>query len=582
MNVALDRETDRGRFESERITLSTLRDGISGIYRDMGTFIVKTTEQMDTFSSMITPYVKYFYPAVDGVSADCFVSDVVKPSRQELDSAIDAAVNIMDGDEKMNESVAGAINEVLELGKSVDVILQLIDEIDVYRENMLIFSSKFGVAGASLARISGEVGSMAQLVNGIGAKFRDFMESLDGYRGEFNQIRRRIEVISENYLTRMKLNLSHVFGEMVLELGCVSETVNEMLAGSEEAERAMKVFVTNIQMEDIIRQKIEKIILLLDNAWDDNGGEMPMGREISVAAAHVAAGQIGEVRQHLSGQSEVLGEFCSRLTAILNGMLGRFLSGDAAAAENSQDRMDAIYRRIEDLKDEYVRHMEEIISSKKCLLGLCESFIIILNEFEGLFGGIAGTVRKFEAMNMITRIELARNPKFTRSLGGALTSIMSLPEQMKRIVDQSLAQYGTIRGNIVAAVEQYAENFKRQEEVLEGCIGSMKKVSVKLYESQKYYWDISQEVGRSSNKILGFIEGECRKGDLEAAVVSINAIQDEVSRHLAAVSGSAGPDLDDIRKRISEMPGNSRHSQLLATLAGELATDRTKEQFILF
>ena len=79
--------------------------------------------------------------------------------------------------------------------------------------------------------------------------------------------------------------------------------------------------------------------------------------------------------------------------------------------------------------------MEEIISGKKCLLGLCESFIVILNEFEGLFGGISDTVKRFEAMNMITRIELARNVQFTRSLGGALTSVMTLPEQMKRIVD---------------------------------------------------------------------------------------------------------------------------------------------------
>ena len=93
----------------------------------------------------------------------------------------------------------------------------------------------------------------------------------------------------------------------------------------------------------------------------------------------------------------------------------------------------------------------------------------------------------------------------------------------------------------MSAVEQYAANFNKQEEVLEGCIGSMKKVSVKLYESQKYYWDISQEIGRSSNKILGFIEGESRKSGMAAALESLSAIQKSVDRHIETGAAIPGP-----------------------------------------
>ncbi len=583
MNVTLNRKSDIKKFEGERIALSSLRDGISTIYRDMGSFIIKTTEHMEMFGSMITPYVKYFYPSGDSASGDCFITEVVAPSRRELDGAIDAAVNIMGGDEKMNERVSVAIEDVLALGGSVDVILELIDEIDVYAENMLIISSKYGTAGMSLARISSEVGAMARLVNGIGEKFRDFMGNLVEYRKEFNEIRKRIEVISENYLTRMKLSLSIVFGEMVRELGVVSGTVNEMLAGSAEAEQEMRVFVANIQMEDIIRQKIERVIMLLDDSWDDGGrGDSAFLNEVGAAAVHVAADHLSDLWQDLSGQSVVVEGFSGKITSILNDMIGRFYNGDEMAAGNKEDRMDLIYRKIEDLKDEYVRHMEEIISGKKCLLGLCESFIVILNEFEGLFRGISDTVKKLETMNLITRIELARNVQFTRSLSGALTSVMDLPVQMKRIVDSSLAQYGGIRNNIVSAVEQYAGNFNSQEEVLEGCIGSMKKVSVKLYESQKYYWDISQEIGRSSNKILGFIEGESRKSGMAAALESLDAIRKSVDGYLDVNGRDSRPDLETLWQRIRETPGIVTHKPLLEALAGELAGSKTKEQVIIF
>jgi len=136
--------------------------------------------------------------------------------------------------------------------------------------------------------------------------------------------------------------------------------------------------------------------------------------------------------------------------------------------------------------------------------------------------------------------------------------------------------------NIVSAVEQYAENFNRQEEVLEGCIGSMKKVSVKLYESQKYYWDISQEIGRSSNKILGFIEGESRKSGMAAALESLSSIRESVDRCIGENGCESRPDLEGLWQRIRETPDIDTNRPLMEALAGELAGNKSKEQVIVF
>ena len=147
-------------------SLEAIKGRVSHIYQEMGEFIVKTTGHMRAFREMITPYVNYFYPE-DAGSEDCFISDVVIPSRQELDDAINRSVRIMAEDEGMNDSVTGAIGEVLRLKESVDRILFLIDEIDIYSENMLIISTKYGQEGLSLARISNEMVAMAGMVNGM-------------------------------------------------------------------------------------------------------------------------------------------------------------------------------------------------------------------------------------------------------------------------------------------------------------------------------------------------------------------------------------------------------------------------------
>ncbi|MBN2079469.1 MAG: hypothetical protein JW838_10920 [Spirochaetes bacterium] len=511
------------------------------------------------------------------------MNDVVVPSRHDLDGAIDDAVRIMTGDEAMNERVSSAIEEVLDLAHSIDTVLAFIDEIDIYSENMLIISSKYGDEGMSLARISNEVGSLAAAVNEVGGEFRELLGNLGVYREEFNEIRGRIEVISENYLTSMKLNLSLVFEKMVRELGSVSRNVNEMLERSEEIERSMKAFIVNIQMEDVIRQQIDRVILLLEGGTSGNQMEDDESfHEIAPTAVFVAIESLDELESTLSGQYDEVETQCGLLSSILEGMQSRFHGGDFAEVEREQNRMDTTYRRIEELKDEFIRHMEEIITGKKNLLVLCESFIVILNEFEGLFKAIGDTVKRFEALNMITRIELARHTRLSRTLGGALTSVMSLPAKMKRIIDESMDLYGRIRGNIVDAVERYAGNFRSQEEVLEGCIASMKKVSVKLYESQKYYWDISQEIGRYSERILGFIEDKCAQSGMDEGRKSLRRITEGVRAHFALIHGDLKPDIEGVWRRIRERPGMVPDGSFFAALGSEIETGKSRERVIIF
>src|SRR3990172_3516807 len=101
------------RLPKEKQILETLQGTVSKIYADIGGFIVRSTDQMKAFRKMITPYVNYFFPLNHEASCDCFLTDVVAPSKNELDGAIDRAAAIMVGDEKMNENVSHAIEDVL-------------------------------------------------------------------------------------------------------------------------------------------------------------------------------------------------------------------------------------------------------------------------------------------------------------------------------------------------------------------------------------------------------------------------------------------------------------------------------------
>lgn len=571
------------KLSSQKQSLQALKGKVSKIYEDMGSFIVKSTDQMGDFRSMITPYVKYFYPADSGLSGDSFITDVVVPSRNELDSAINRAVSIMAGDEKMNEHVSCAIEDVLGLKKSVDAVLGLIDEIDIYSENMLIISTKYGEDGMALAHISNEMGTMARQVNGIGIKFRDYLEKLDVSREDFNSVRKRIDVISENYLTRMKLNLSIEFDKMVSQLDGVSEMVHGMFTSADELEGSMKALINNIQMEDIIRQKIDKILFYLDE-MENNAGrkELYSIEDFGPVILHVVLDRLADLADDVTNQYDEVNGCSTRLSELLKVIDARLNKNSEMEDDKQSNRMDVIYHRIENLKNEYVSHMEEIISNKKNLLGLSTSITDVLNEFGKLFNGISEMVQRFEALNMITRIELARHTKLSRTLGGALTSVMTLPEQMKRIVEQSMGMYEGIRKNMTYAVEQYSENFKLQEEVLADCIGSMKKVSVKLYESQKYYWDISQEIRRYCRKVLAFNDENCKNIGLFEAKESIRDIMADINAYYESEYGDYRLDVEAVSRRIQQTTGQVGEDSVLAELSRELRTEKTKDHVIIF
>ena len=568
------------RFLKEERLLEDLKGKISRIYAHMGGFIVRSTEQMHDFRKMITPYVNYFFTPDYDASANCFLGDVVAPSKNELNAAIDKAVAIMAGDEKMNDVVARAIEEVLGLKRSVDAILSLIDEIDIYAENMLIISTKYGEEGMALARISSEMGALAGQVNGIGMKFRDFLEQLDVSRADFNAVRGRIDVISENYLTRMKLNLTLDFDEMTTQLNSISKMVHGMFSGADDIEDSMKSMLNNIQMEDIIRQKIEKILFYLENEAAC-GDCHSTGEDYGPVMLHVVSERLADLMRDVSNQYDLVNGWCARLNELLNAVRSRLETGDELNDERL-NRMDLIYHRIEDMKNEYINYMEEIIANKESLLMLSSSIVEVLEGFDALFSGILSVVQRFEALNMVARIELARHARLSRTLGGALSSVITLPEKLKRIVAQSADLYRGIMENMIGSVTRYSENFKLQEEVLEECIGSMKRVSVKLYESRKYYWDISLENSRFCRKVLEFNDENRRNIGLFEAKETIRDIMAGINAYAESEYGDYAIDIALVQRQLQQRAGRTGEDPVMAALSREFDIEKTKDHVIIF
>ena len=392
----------------------------------------------------------------------------------------------------------------------------MIEAIETYSWNAMLVSTKAGVEGQALAKISEQVSNLSSLANRTAENCTSIIDSLNSRYDEFDGICHEIDIINENYLTQMSVKGGMMFREMTGELNNLSGSVNDILGCAGDVEGAISDLMNRLQMEDLVRQDIEKVMYLLE--------EMMAGREKSrlldalygfddgerVDGLLVAlmARKFSEINEHTRPLVEGTEHYCADMKEIINGFLGRFYgkqdTGNKGYYEGT--KFDEICSRLERMKDEFVGYIEEIITSKKNLYRISMEILATMGKFGFLFEEIGKISRRFEIINMLTKIELAKHTDLKRSIGGSLTDVSNLPAVMKKIVENALVRYREVMGSIERALGEYHGNYQDEEETLTQCIDAMRKISVKMFESQKYYRDISEKVGGTGMGLLTFME----------------------------------------------------------------------------
>ena len=495
--------------------LSRFKDNLSSLFEEMGAFMLSTSEQMESFLSIMEPYVQYFYTAELNPNRACFLNEVVNPCRIAMDSAIDRAVSTMEGDERINDAVSHAIARALEIQGNVDRILFVIEAIEIYAVNTTLVSIKAGSEGFPLTKISQEMGKLSERANGVSMNCRRLLDELDGAFNRFSKLRESIGILNENYLTRMKVQSNLVFNELTGDLGALSGDSNDIVGMAREIQGTIEHVMKWLQIEDIVRQDLEKVIYLIEGI--DNGGadgtllssiENPDDRErVTDLIALLTKKKIYAIAENINPLIDGTGECCDRIKNILNNLLGSVGRRDGIAEWSlGEERFNRIYRQLEEMKNEFIGFIEEIIDGKKNLYELSMEILGMVNGFDVSFADLSGIARRFETINILTRIELAKHDSLNRTLGVALTDVRNMPSKMKKLIENSALLYREVSGNIRISIDDYRRSYDYQEENLRSCIESMERVSVNLSESEQYFRGISDEIASVCSRMLEYVE----------------------------------------------------------------------------
>ena len=583
------------KYSETRDTVEEIKGNLGTIFGELSEFLKNTSDKIDQFTGMIRPYVNYFYPDEEHREENNFLNDVVFPSQRELNSAIDRAVNSMQGDARINNTMEEAIKETLTLKDSVDTILDVVESIEIYSANTMIISIKAGQEGHTLTKISEEMSQLSGLVADITEHFTGLSGKLKETYSRFHDERNRIELIHENYLTQMKLSINMVMKEMISELGSLTENVHALMSMADNVNSSMGEIISRLQLEDVVRQDLEKMVYITEEI--NNTGSLLWDHEdpgdIEELIAIVAFNKMNHITSSFDLLLTDIRQCFNSMNQVLDEVNQNFNYGDNTGQDNSESaesvRLDRIYEKMEKMKNDYIAYIQKIIDGKTYLLELSYQIQDIVMQFNDFFSQVAHIARRFEIINMLTRIELARHTHLQRAIGGALADVSQLPKQIKSIVEESQDLYSRVRTYMDNAIEEYSNGFSEQEKTLNGCVESMRKVSVKLYESQKYYMDISQQVQHNVKSIKSFLYTEETKlGGLEDARNEFVSLNNEVEGILAS-EVQHYDDISTFTSRISSLKdfyrnnieqGNYR-TMMIISLLNEFE-EKTEENVILF
>ncbi|MCX7680200.1 MAG: hypothetical protein N2316_13430 [Spirochaetes bacterium] len=531
--------------------LIDLKEEISSLFQEIASFLLETSREMDSFQKIITPYIEYFYAHGHKEGKhECFIDEVVKPSKEEMEQAISQAVSIMQNDSAINETVESSIKKALAIKPIVESLLGMIEAIETYSWNAMLISTKAGIEGRALATISAQVSTLSASANEIANKCTHILNNLNWYYHEFEEICQRIDIINENYLTRMSIKSGVIFKEMLDELEKMSVSVKDIMEYASSIHLVIGNLMEQIQREDIVRQDLEKAIGALEVLDSERQKEKPISilyeflnaDEVEKLIYALLKRKYNNVYFNLQSLVEGTEDCCVKIKRLIDSFLQRFYNkGEHQWGELYEGKkFDAICEKLENMKGEFVGYIEEIISNKRRLYELSNKIVDSISTFKALFDEMIKISRKFEIINMLTKIELAKHATLRKNIGGSLVHVSNLPSEMKRMVENAIDHHRIVMSAIEKALDEYSTNFLMEEKVLTRCNETMRKISVKLYESQKYYRDISEKIGSTGMSILAFLESrteECAHG---------REMVDAVYRNLAMVGEVCWCELDEL------------------------------------
>jgi hypothetical protein len=476
-----------------------IKDKLADSFTGINAGVSCMAHELENYIQMMDPYVEYFFSGSRGEGS--FVGDIVLPSERDLGEAIKSASEIMNDDSALHDEVYDSLKQVHTLQNSVSRIVEMLEMIETYSLNTIVITAKTGQEGQALAAISTEMARMSQAGGSLSLMITEKMDNLTLSLEKFMTMRNYIDGLHENSLTSASITSQSLFKGLLNEFKRLSGEVLGDYGMISSVTEFLKRIQEKFQHEDIVRQNLEKIIYAVEAYGGDAAENNENTVQTSKILRNLALVKLSEMSQSINVLTTEMEKSLKDVDSVVDVFSGAISSRGSGGLSGS-DMLDDLFRQLEILKKTFEQYIERIIVSKEEVLAYLHDIEKNLIEFGEFFESIEGIAKKFKTIILLTLIEMSRHTSFQTLLGGALSDVRQMPNQIAVVVSDGEQQYKLLMETFRKALSVYQQKFTEQRNILQTSIALIRKVSVQVYESKKYHDDFISENDKKIAEVM--------------------------------------------------------------------------------
>ena len=379
------------------------------------------------------------------------------------------------------QSLNKSITELNEISVQVSELKNISEEMELIALNAMVISIKSGDKGRAFSKITENLKRLSNMMNGYAQKListeQELLSNITSLKDLYDKISS-----AESNIESISSSVSSTIKEM---LSSSSIPLQNIVSQSQEIYQPIIRAMEGLQIQDIIRQSLDQIHLLLSQSaqsestgtqlnFDKNEQLDNISFEISVF--ELAEKILTDINQQLLDSSKIFKDNWSIVTEILSKVETSRKNYIAMFIENSSESNDKnLITKLTDAENKYSNMIEEFLTYQQSQKNMCADCKIITKKvlsMHEIFEVLEPIIAQLHHVRILQEIEVSKNlaistvKNFVDDMDKLITTAQSNLEQMDSNVDGFIDNIQTLLKNFTSTINENTEqmeNLKKQK-----------------------------------------------------------------------------------------------------------------------
>ena len=379
------------------------------------------------------------------------------------------------------KSLNKSISELNEISVQVSELKNISEEMELIALNAMVISIKSGDKGRAFSKITENLKRLSNMMNGYAQKListeQDLLSNITNLKDLYDKISN-----AENNIESISSSVSSTIKEMLSSsLIPLQEIVNQ----SQEIYQPIIKAMEGLQIQDIIRQSLDQIHLLLNQSAQSEatGSQFSLDKNeqldnisFEISVFELAEKILTDINQQLLDSSKIFKDNWSIVTEILSKVESSRKNYIAMFIENSSESNDKnLIAKLTDAENKYSNMIEEFLTYQQSQKNMCADCKIITKKvlsMHEIFEVLEPIIAQLHHVRILQEIEVSKNLAISTvknsvdDMDKLITTAQSNLEQMDSNVDGFIDNIQTLLKNFTSTINENTEqmeNLKKQK-----------------------------------------------------------------------------------------------------------------------